>query len=54
MKSWHINLVIEDGTDEQAKNAFDEIIRLLDSRGLTAAGGMHYGNKEASKGWKGA
>lgn len=41
MKSWHLDLVIEDATWEKASAMFVDIIKLIEEKGLIAGGGLH-------------
>lgn len=50
MKSWHVDLIIEDATKEQAQETFSEVVRLIDSKGLTTGGGIHsFGDVEVDE-----
>jgi len=50
MKNWHLDLIIENAEESQAGAVFDEIIELIDSKGMSATGGIHLfgdvGNEE--------
>lgn len=41
MTEWHIGLILEEATDEQAAKLFDDIVKMVDDRGMAVSGGLH-------------